>query len=321
MRLIVSIDTEEDNWLPFSQAGYTTANTGRIPLLQKLFSDCGVRPTYLVTYQVASSNNAVTMLREIAAAGECEIGAHCHPWSQPPYEEQPVIENSMLCNLPSDLQDRKIKYLHRTIQDRFGITPTSFRSGRWGYSAVVASTLRSLKYEVDSSITAHTNWRYCHGPDYTNVAPSPYRFDPPNIYVRKSDGGLLEVPATVGYLQRDAARSHARFENLRHSMFARFHVLGVLDRLHLLNKVELTPERSSHEKMVALVARMRDQGHELATMWFHSSTLMPGLTPFVKSETDARIFLDEIRKFLVSMKDMGIESITLSEAQRLFPKN
>lgn len=321
MRLIVSIDTEEDNWLPFSKAGYTTANTERIPSLQKLFSDSGVRPTYLVTYQVASSDNAVKILREIVAAGECEIGAHCHPWSQPPYEERPLIENSMLCNLPDDLQHRKIKYLHRTIQERFGITPTSFRSGRWGYSEAVASALRSLKYEVDSSITAHTNWRYCHGPDFTNIAPRPYRFDPTDIYVRKSDGDLLEVPATVGYLQRDATRSHARFENLRHSALARFRVLGILDRLRILNKVELTPEVSTHKQMVALVTRMRDQGHGLVTMWFHSSTLMPGLTPFVKSEADAQAFLDEIRKFLASMKHLGIESITLSEAQRLFPKS
>lgn len=319
MRLVVSIDTEEDNWLPYSPTGYATENAGRIPRLQRLFSEFGVRPTYLVTYQMASSQNAAAILKEIHEAGDCEIGTHCHPWSQPPYEERHVIENSMLCNLPEELQARKIEHLHRTIQDRFGITPTAFRSGRWGYSPAVASTLRSLNYEVDSSVTAYTDWRDCHGPDFSAIPPAPYRFDPPNVYAHKQDGPLLEVPASVSYLQRDAAFSHAVSEGIRRSPLRRLRLLGALDRLRLLNKVSLSPEMSSVADMVALVERMRSQGHQLVTMWFHSSTLMPGLTPFVKTEEDARMFLDKIRQFLVLMRDMDVETITLSEARLLFP--
>lgn len=320
MRLVVSIDTEEDNWLPYSQIGYTTENAGRIPRLQKLFSEFGVRPTYLVTYQMATSRNAAAILKEIHQAGHCEIGTHCHPWSQPPYEERQVIENSMLFNLPDELQARKIEHLHRTIQDQFGITPTSFRSGRWGYSPAVASTLHSLNYEVDSSVTAHTDWRFCHGLDFTAIPPAPYRFDPPNVYAHKPDGAMLEVPASVSYLQRNTAFSHAVFEGIRRSPLERLRLLGILSRLRLLNKVSLSPEMSSAVEMAALVKRMRSQGHQLVTMWFHSSTLMPGFTPFVKTEEDAHEFLDRIRQFLVLMRDTGVETITLSEARLLFPR-
>jgi hypothetical protein len=269
---------------------------------------------------MATSRNAAAILKEIHQAGDCEIGTHCHPWSQPPYEERQVIENSMLFNLPDELQARKIEHLHRTIKDQLGTTPTAFRSGRWGYSPAVASTLRALSYEVDSSIVAHTDWRYCHGPDFSAVPPAPYRFDPPNVYAHKPNGALLEAPGTVCYLQRNAAFSHAVFEGIRRSPLGRLRLLGILDRLRLLNKVSLSPEMSSAVEMAALVERMRSQGHQLVTMWFHSSTLMPGLTPYVKSEEDARKFLDRIRQFLSLMRDMGIETTTLSEARLLFPR-
>jgi hypothetical protein len=320
MRLIVSIDTEEDNWLPYSQSGYSTENINRIPALQKLLSEFGVRPTYLVTYQVATNLNATAILKEIHQTGECEIGTHCHPWSQPPYEEAHVIQNSMLCNIPAELQARKIEHLHRTIQERFEITPTAFRSGRWGYSPAVASTLRRLDYLVDSSVVAYTDWRDCHGPDFSAIPPVPYRFDPPRVFEHAPGGALLEVPASVGYLQRYENFGHAIFEYIRQSRLRRLRLLGILDRLRFLNKVSLTPEHSSAAQMVDLVKTMRNKGHKLVTMWFHSSTLTPGLTPFVKTERDASAFLENVRQFLGVMKDMNVKTITLSEAGSLFPR-
>ena len=144
MKLIVTIDTEEDNWLPFSKSGYTTENIRQVPGLQRLFADVGIRPTYLTTYQVATNPESAAILREVAEQRTGEIGAHCHPWNQPPFEETASMKNSMLCNLPGELQIRKIETLHDTIQERIGVTPTAFRSGRWGYSAAVARALVKL---------------------------------------------------------------------------------------------------------------------------------------------------------------------------------
>lgn len=320
MKLVVTIDTEEDNWLPYSPSGYTTANASRLPRLQQLFAECGIRPTYLVTYQMVTRPDSAAVLRELQQSGGCEIGAHCHPWSQPPHDEQPVIENSMLCNLPAELQARKIEHLHRTIQERLGITPVSFRSGRWGYSPAVAGALAALGYTVDSSITARTDWRDCLGPDFSRVTPVPYRFDPPDIYTPKPDGLMLEVPGTVSYLQRHDGLCHAMYEGIRRTPLRYLRLIGVLDRLRLVNRVPLTPELSSSSEMVALVERMQQQGHALMTMWFHSSTLMPGLTPYVRSEQEAERFLDKLREFFVSVRAMGIGSATLSETPGLVAK-
>ncbi|MGH7411514.1 MAG: polysaccharide deacetylase family protein, partial [Candidatus Methylomirabilis sp.] len=134
MKLVVTIDTEEDNWGNFAASRSSLGNIERIPALQELFDHFAVTPTYLITYPVATDERAVSVLRAILQRGRCEIGAHCHPWNTPPLEEQASGPNSMLCNLPGDLQYAKMKSLHETIRRHFGVAPLSFRSGRFGYN-------------------------------------------------------------------------------------------------------------------------------------------------------------------------------------------
>jgi len=57
----------------------------------------------------------------------------------------------------------------------------------------------------------------------------------------------------------------------------------------------------------------------VANLFFHSPTLEPGWTPFVKTEEDRRMFLSKIRKVLQFAKDNGIESISLSESVKVVP--
>lgn len=319
MKLIVTIDTEEDNWSPYSPTGYTVRNIERLPALQELFVAYGVRPTYLVTYQVVTHPGAAGILESLLHADHCELGAHCHPWSTPPFTEEPIGRNSMLCNLSPALQATKIRSLHAAIFARLGVSATSFRSGRWGYSPTVAATLHALGYRVDSSITAYTDWQYCNGPDYSEVSPMPFVFSLEDIYRPCRGGEMLQVPATVGYLQRDFAMSNAVVNGIRRSPLRHFKLIGALDRLGLVNKVWLSPENATAAQMIALARQMRENGYPLLNLFFHSSTLTAGLTPFVRDREDETEFLNRIRQFLDFAKQSGFESITLSEARALYP--
>lgn len=315
MKLIITIDTEEDNWSPYSATGYTVRNVERLVMLQDLFAAYGARPTYLVTYQVVTHDGAAGILEALLYSGQCEIGAHCHPWSTPPFIEQPIERNSMLCNLPPALQAAKLRSLHAAIESRLGVSPTSFRSGRWGYSRPVARTLEALGYRVDSSVTAYTDWRHCGGPDYSDMSPAPYLFAPAEPYRSDASGSMLQVPATVGYLQRDFALSNAVVNGIRRSSVRHLRLIGVFDRLGWLNKVWLSPENSTAAQMIALACRMRDNGYPLVNMFFHSSTLTAGLTPFVRDRDDEARFLARARDFLSFARQEGLEPATLSEAR------
>src|SRR5205807_8596677 len=83
--LIVSVDTEEDNWQPCRE-GVTIENIRELPRLDVLFQQLGVRATYFATYQVAIREWAAATLRQLRTGG-AEIGRHPHPWNTPPPDE------------------------------------------------------------------------------------------------------------------------------------------------------------------------------------------------------------------------------------------
>ena len=87
MKLVVTVDVEEDQWGIIPPCDATVRNVRRLPTLQRLFNDFGIVPTYLLTYPVVSDPHASRHPATILDGGECEIGTHCHPWTTPPYEE------------------------------------------------------------------------------------------------------------------------------------------------------------------------------------------------------------------------------------------
>jgi hypothetical protein len=317
VKLVITIDTEEDNWGSYSPTDYTLGNIERIPELQRLFDDFYVTPTYLITYPVATDEKAVTILSSIYEKGRCEIGAHCHPWNTPPFEEERNRQNSMLCNLSIDLQYRKMAILHNVIRRHLGIEAACFRTGRWGFSRDIAGNLERLGYKIDTSITPYIDWTSKHGPDFTNISPRPFRFSGDDSFQESVDGNLVEVPATIGFLQSNFTWSNYVFQTVRQSPFNRLRLTGLLYRLTLVNKVWLSPEVSSLKKMIRLTQRMIENGYPLINMVFHSSSLKAGLTPFVKTKDDEKRFFQNIKEYLAFTRHTGIESIKLSDTLKL----
>src|SRR5438876_12172844 len=150
--VIVSIDTEEDNWQR-SRDQVTVENIGELRRLAAFFDRLGVRPTYFTTYQVAIDPSAADVLREVSHGGRGEIGAHLHPWNTPPLTEAFVPRNSMLYNLPAELQRAKVEQLTAILEETFGHRPTAFRAGRYGLGPDTVAALLSCGYCVDSSVS------------------------------------------------------------------------------------------------------------------------------------------------------------------------
>lgn len=314
MKLVITIDTEEDNWGDYRSSGYTLENIGRIPRLQDLFDRFDVKPTYLVTYPVANNEKALAMLKGIANTGRCEIGAHCHPWNTPPFEEERTARNSMLCNLPSDLQYRKLRRQHQEIEQNFRVSSVSFRAGRWGYNQSVSSNLIRLKYKVDTSVTAYTDWSIYCGPDFSNIPPSPYTISANGCLTMDDEKHLTEIPATVGYIQPNFSICNYSHKTLTGKPWSLLKMHAVLSRANLLNKVSLSPELANSRDMIRLTETMISKGFPVINMFFHSTSLMAGLSPFVKTKKDESAFFRRIREFISYSKNRRIESVTLSEA-------
>jgi peptidoglycan/xylan/chitin deacetylase (PgdA/CDA1 family) len=313
MYLSVTIDTEEDNWSDYDSPP-VLSNIERIAELQRVFDRYKVKPTYLITYPVATDKNAVSMLREIMEDGRCEIGAHVHPWNTPPFPEERSVRNTMLCNLEKEVQYRKMETLHKMIRKNFNTETKSFRSGRWGFGPSVAENIRRLGYNVDTSVSPYMNWEKYGGPDFSDRSPAAHYIfhdgkESPEAY-------LLEVPATIGFLQPGYESRNALFRRISGSRLKHFRLIGLLDKLKILNKVMLSPETATGEEMIALAQSVKREGYRILNMFFHSTTLLAGLTPFTKTREDESAFMKRIETFLEYVATSGIESIKLCEARR-----
>jgi len=318
MKLVITIDVEEDNWGEFITNGYTLANINKIQGLQKIFDRFKAKPTYLINYPVATDNFSLDMFHGLLAEGKCEIGAHCHPWNTPPFEETLGVYNSMLSNLHEDLQYRKIEVLKNTIYENLGIRPVSFRAGRWAFSNSVARSLYKLDFKVDTSVTPYTEWMDWHGMDYRNCTPHPYRFAINNIFKPLDNGELLQVPASIGFLQRNYSISNWLLRVFDSRMMKTIHFKGVLSRLKILNKIFLSPEMSTGKEMISLAKRMKRLGFPILNLFFHSTTLLSGCSPFNKNSEEEKLFTQNIIQFLEYATVEKINSIFLKDVQHLF---
>jgi hypothetical protein len=296
--LIITIDTEEDCWGDYRNHDNPVENIGQIPMLQALFDQYGAMPTYLVDWPVLADDRARDILRGILVNGRCEIGSHCHPWNTPPFDESITNRNSMLCNLPSGLVKAKLSNLYNATVDRLQVEPQSFRAGRWGFGQDVATGLIEAGYRVDSSVCPGVDWRSDFGPDYSDAPDTPYRFRADDILRPDLSGELLEVPATTSFLQRNLSLCRSLRRTLSKAPAKRFHLLGLLDRLKLLNFRWFSPELTSGPDMIRLCRAMLGRGSPTLNMSFHSTTLLPGKSPYVRSWKDLDAFLERIRAVL-----------------------
>jgi hypothetical protein len=309
MHLAITIDVEEDNWSNYD-SDPVLSNIGKIYELQKLFDKYHVKPTYLITYPVATDMKSVSLLRKIMEDGRCEIGAHVHPWNTPPFEEEKSVKNTMLFNLKSELQYKKIETLHEKICRNFEFEPVTFRAGRWGFDQTVAENMFKIGYKVDCSVSPYINWQRDHGPDFSIWTPEIKRLYLEN---KNHDHFLLEIPATIGFLQPNFNLCNKMFNTISNSKLKHIRMIGVLDKLNMLNKVWLSPEMSDGMEMIKLANSVKREGYVLLNMFFHSSSLKAGLTPFTKSVEDENIIMKRIEKFLEKMASNNVKSVTLRE--------
>ena len=314
IKVYITIDTEEDQWGKLISEGATVENIKILPRLQEIFDRFGAIPTYLINYPVAINIVAKKILLDIYKEGRCAIGTHCHPWNTPPFTEELSNYNSMLCNLPYNLVFDKINILNQTIRDNWNISPICFRAGRWGFGNYVAKAIRDLDYKIDSSIAPFTDWSLYDGPDCSNINKFKYRFNPDNVFEENKEGVLLEVSPSVGFLQKNFNLCSEIRNKILNSRLSRLKMIGLLEKLKLVNYRWLSPEMFNGEGLIKLAKSILKNNIEFLNMSFHSTSLIPGLGPFVRSESDLARFMKGIELFLQFSFNKGFHFMSIDKA-------
>ena len=311
--ITVTIDTEEDDWGSYAREGATAENIRLLPWLQEHFDRFGVRPTYLVNRPPLLDARSVEVLGHLAERPDIEIGTHCHPWNTPPFTPRDR-RTSMMCNLPVEVNRGKIREMTGLIERKLGVRSRTFRAGRWGFGPTVAEALHAEGYAIDASVSPLIDWSPIGGADFSDAPLLPYRCHPRRPLTPDPTGPLLELPTTVSFLRGDPKRLGQLRHRLEESFVSRLKLVGFLDRTGILTRRWLSPELSTGSEMIRLAEAATRRGVEFLSLIFHSSTLLPGATPFVMDEHQQERFLRDLNTFLAFCQQSGFVFKTLLEA-------
>lgn len=293
-KFIITVDTEGDNlWKWKHGDSITVENAKHIERFQNLCEKYQYKPVYFVNYEMAQSDILVDALKARAKNGLCEIGMHLHAWNTPPEYDLPLRYSGCpyITEYPEDVIRKKHEYLKQFITERFGITPVSYRAGRWSTNDCLFEILDELGFFVDSSITPKIKHN-CVGMSVS--CGNNYRYE--KYKPKKLGKSLIEVPMTT-----------LRVRNISG--------LNIKNRLsHLIKGEELwlRPALHSYEDMIRIIKLVEKSGSSFLNFMIHSSELMAGCNPYCKTENDIQKMYRKTEQIFEHVSS-NYEGITLRE--------
>jgi hypothetical protein len=305
-RYLVTVDTEEEfDWSrPITRAEHGLDHVPRLAKFQEFCEGVGFVPVYLIDWPIATSSLAADILKPAIAAGKAEVGVQLHPWVNPPFDEEVTERNSYCGNLPTELETAKFTNLRDMIEAKFDCVPLIYRAGRYGTGPSTAAMLAEGGIAIDTSVRAKFDYSPAGGPDYRRHPLEPYWLD--------DERNLLELPLTSvfwGMLRRQG-------DWLYPALWPIPRLRGLLSYLGLLERVPLTPEGVSVEEAIRGVDIALDDGLPILVFSFHSPSLRPGLTPYVRTDEDLDALYDWWRRVLGYCDKRGIKPTSVAEIMR-----
>jgi hypothetical protein len=186
----------------------------------------------------------------------------------------------------------KHRFLKQYIEEQFELKVVSYRSGRWATNDVLFRVLESIGFLVDCSVTPGNSYEsnagmsVGKGNSYIDAYSMPYRVI----------GNLIEVPMTTRRVMG-------------------FHGCSLKNRaVNLIKGEELWFRPSTHslEEMKRLISIVEKENAGYAELMIHSSELMPGGSPYCRTEEDVENMYMKMDMLFKSVADR-YSGATLSE--------
>ena len=314
LSLLVGIDTEsDDQWSLAARQRPTFENLYALPALHERFRRHGVRPTYVITWPVATDPRSAEVLRALRESHTCEVGAHHHAWETPPSTPADLERHLYALDLPAATFDAQLAALTDAIEAAVGERPVSYRSGRFGFAASHVSALERAGYLVDSSVSPLFYEAHKGGPDFADAPLTPYYLSYDRA-TRPGSSGVLELPLS--------AALHRRLPRALELAWARaprpYFTKRVLRKLGVARVQWLRPSYSSLAAMCALATRLAADGIPLLNLIFHSSEAIVGGSPYNRTPGELEAFFDRLDRFLAfATRELGAVPRTFREFRDL----
>lgn len=277
---VIFVDTEEEfDWkLPLSRHNVSVTAMEGLPEAQRFFRQADALPAYMVDYPIVDDDRSAAIISEMHELDGCEIGTQLHPWVNPPFDEEVSGYTSFTGNLPLDLQRAKLENLTERIEERVGQRPMLYRAGRYGIGSQTATLLEAAGYRMDTSVRALFDYSREGGPDFSRFSTDLFWAGPSRT--------LLELPLTsafIGPLRKFGTPLFSWGDWLPKWR-------SLLARTRLLQRVSLTPEDYPLHLALEAIERLIEDRMPVIGLSFHSPSVVPGHTPYVRDASDLRKF-------------------------------
>jgi hypothetical protein len=317
---LLSVDTEEEwDWEgPFPESDFSVENLHQLPDFQAFCETKGLRPCYFVDYAAAIGMQQQTEFLSRVEAGKCELGAHLHPWANPPFFGKATEESSHVVNLPLKQVEEKLDVLLDTFNKKLGYIPRAFRTGRWGVSEDIMHLLYLRGFDIDSSVYPFYKNEYfsCYGSPLM-----PYWPGTENVLLSGTQRNILEVPVTVGF-NRTPFETAAKVHDISESSVLKcMKTTAILWHSKLLRKIYFSPEVTTSKDMITLADSAIEDGHHCLHMYFHSSNLISNGTGFLKSDKPFELICTRISEVLTYLHSTYEVNFMTPSEYKIFLKN
>ncbi|MEE4350286.1 MAG: polysaccharide deacetylase family protein [Pacificimonas sp.] len=302
-RFLIFVDTEEEfDWSKPRRRDSTSVEAVKaLPDIHRLMTDHKAQPVYLVDYPVTSDDSAVAVLKGFQDEGSAAIGAQLHPWVNPPFVEQVSAKNSFPGNLPRSVERAKIRSLTEAITEKFGTQPIAYRAGRYGVGPNTEALLDEAGYQLDVSVRPYFDYRGEGGPSFRRIAPAPYWTG--------DERRLLELPLSSTFTGGLRGMGEWAFRLADRVP----HLNGLLSRGRLLSRIALTPEGIPEVDAVRAVEQLVEERAPIISISFHSPSVEPGNTPYVRDESDLKAFFHWFEAVLGRLGELGVKPIGVEQ--------
>lgn len=298
-RFVVMVDVEEEfDWArPLSRDNRSVAAVAALPEAHARFAAAGVPLAMMIDHPVATDARAIDLIGPLLTGGSV-AGAQLHPWVNPPFDEELTPRNSFVGNLPRALEAAKIDALTDAIAAAFGTRPTAYRAGRYGVGPATFGLLAERGYRLDTSMRPGFDYGPEGGPDFSAIGNDAFRI-----------GEVIALPSTTIFtgLARGVGMGLYRASGAVPKGRA------VLARTGLLQRIPLTPEGIPVADALEAVRVAVGEGLRILSFAFHSPSLAPGHTPYVRDAADLAQFWDWWDRVLAELDKSGARPCGLTE--------
>ncbi len=330
LRFVVTVDTEADDAWSQPESVKVT-NIRQLERFQDLCDKYDVVPTYLLAYECATQDEALTVLQPLAENSRCEIGHHLHVWTTPPFQREGPSGvdldwiHAFQFQLPDSLFTEKAECLRQAIEKNFGRSPTSHRAGRWGIDQRTVDWMASTGFVVETSM--RKGLRLTHfrpgiklsTPRGRCIAAAEYGLlKNPYLWPSESRSGhiepIVEIPATVDAPDDIASMLFLRFLALKWPgepfLYRVYRKLGGLGMLYP------DPAKPPGE-MPRIIERAIKRGVTVINLMLHSSELALHCSPYTKTQDDLDGVWRHLEEAFRYTRDREITSDGISNVAQL----